>query len=213
VPEVVERQRVASPLGPRWLRRTLAVFAVLYALTILLDASGARTYKVVPRPLLYFAQIAALFPDEAKMAIEFRVEGFLCADGKYHEIDERPLFAIHRDDKENKFFRAMSFYFDTETKHSKYTKLNHMVLTALADYIVRGYDRDPDASPIGGAMLLSLRERIPKPGEKFPRFTRTPLESHPTDEHKVWFITPPLAAQKRCAEIGHPVPKELQIEP
>ncbi len=202
MPDVVHAERIARPVGPRGFRRVVAAIGLLYVATIFLAAAGVRADKVLPRPFLYFAQIADLFPDEATVAIEYRAEGFVCAEGKYREIDERVLFAIHRDDKENKFFRAMSFY------HSPDNKSDGKVMKALADYIVREYDKDPSVSPIGGVMLLSLREPIAAPGEHVPRFRRTPLVEHAISERHPWHVTSPAAAAKRCAELGHPVPAD-----
>src|SRR5262245_29019747 len=101
---------IADP-GPRWWRRLTLAAATVYLASIWLDA--ARTGvpdRVLPRPVRFFTQVACLFPYAAQNAIEFRAAAFGCDERRFSELDVRPFFPIHADDKENRFDRAMFFY-------------------------------------------------------------------------------------------------------
>jgi hypothetical protein len=168
-------------------KHALIVLAGLWLAGIWVDAVGLKLFiDVLPPPVKFFTQVAALFPRAADMTIEWRAEGYDCASAKFAELDLRPYFTIRADDKENRFDRAMFFYH----KEKK-------VLAALDEYIVM---REGAAGhKIGGVLLLSLRIPIPAPGTPEPRYTRVPLADVPASiEHKYWYQTPPAMREARC---------------
>src|SRR5262245_44680106 len=59
--ELLPASTVATGWLPRWAGRIVAGIALLYLATVFLETAGT-SLKIVPRPLLYFAQVAALFP-------------------------------------------------------------------------------------------------------------------------------------------------------
>jgi hypothetical protein len=182
-------KRSLGPWGPGWLRAIAFALGVLYPSLILLDELAPRTVdQIVPRPLLYFAQVAALFPRASTYTIEFRAQGWSCKDHRFREIDVRPYFPIHRNDKENQFTRALYFYLR-----------NRLVMRALDSYVTSRFNRDHSAR-IGGVRFLSLREPIPAPGKAFPRFVRRPLAGMPDNERHYWYWTPASMRRDRCAE-------------
>jgi hypothetical protein len=163
---------------------------LLWLAGIWLDStSGSTVFRRWPGPLRYFTQVAQLFPKAADMTIEWRAEGYRCATEKFEELDLRPHFAIHAEDKENRFDRAMYFY-HTERK----------VLEALDDYIVRSESALGPEHRIGGVMLLSVRIPIPEPGTPEERFRHVPLDQIPRSiERKYWYTASPELRSKRCA--------------
>ncbi len=177
------------PWGPGWLRAIALALGVLYPSLILADQVAPRTtYHDVPHPVLYFAQVAALFPRASVDTIEFRAEGWSCKDHRFSEIDVRPYFPIQKNDKENQFDRALFFYLR-----------NRLALRALDSYITSHFNQG-HAAHIGGVRFLSLREPIPKPGTEFPRFVRKPLSAMPKKERHYWYWTPMSMRRERCAE-------------
>ncbi len=186
---MAHKLRAVQPWGPTWLRAIALALGVLYPATILLDEAAPRTAEaLVPRPALYFAQVAALFPLASTYTIEYRAEGWSCREQRFEEIDVRPYFPIHRDDKENRFSRALYFYLRNRT-----------VMRALDSYVTMQFNHH-HAERIGGVRFLSVREPIPSPGTVFPRFTRKPLSQIPKAERKHWYWTPLSMRRARCAE-------------
>jgi hypothetical protein len=186
---------VAEPWTPPRLRRVLTVVAGIYALFVWMDAAGLNLPdRILPLPLRFFMQEAALFPDAARDAIEYRAEGYLCDARRFEEVDVRPYFPIQRDDKESRFYRAMFF-------HRRQKK----VLEALDQFIVNEHNRAHPEARIGGVMLLSLRIPIPPPGTPEPRYQRLPLADYPQEvERKYWYTTPPGERTQRCGEVAAP---------
>jgi len=186
---------VAEPWTSPRFRRVLTVVAGIYALFVWMDASGLNLPdKILPLPLRFFMQEAALFPDAARDAIEYRAEGYRCDAGRFEEVDVRPYFPIQRDDKESRFYRAMFF-------HRRQKK----VLEALDEFIVTQHNRAHPEARIGGVMLLSLRIPIPEPGTPEPRYQRLPLSAYPQEvERKYWYTTPPGERTRRCEEPAAP---------
>jgi hypothetical protein len=179
--------RVELSPGPTWLRRALVVIGALYIGAMFLEGSGSTLDRTIPRPLLFFCQIAKLFPHAATFSIEYRAQGYTCA-GRVLELDVRPFFPIHADDKENRFDRAMFFYRQDRT-----------VMQALETYVMREHNRsDPDK--IGGVVFMSLRIPLPAPGSKFDRYQQKPLADYPSDYRKVWYATPHDKVLQRCRE-------------
>jgi hypothetical protein len=186
---------MAEPwLSPR-ARRIVMVLAGIYALFVWMDAAGLNLPdKILPLPMRFFLQEAALFPDAARDAIEYRAEGYRCDTGRFEEIDVRPFFPIQRDDKESRFYRAMFF-------HRRQKK----VLEALDQFIVSQQNRAHPDLRIGGVMLLSLRIPIPPPGTPEGRYQRLPLTDYPQEvERKYWYVTPPGERTQRCEEAAAP---------
>ena len=82
-----------------------------YILALWLDGIGARFVdRALPLPVRLFVQVAELFPNASPEAIEWRARAWRCDLARYEELDERPFFPIHREDKESRFARAMFFY-------------------------------------------------------------------------------------------------------
>jgi hypothetical protein len=180
-------RRWASP----WVRRLAVVLASAYLLAIWLEAVWGRLPgRVLPPSLRFFIQVAELFPRAATDAIEWRARGWRCDLGRFEEIDVRPFFPIHRDDKESRFHRAMFFY----ARQPK-------VLEALNAYITTEQNRlHPDAR-IGGVMLLSLRIPIPPLGMPGPRHERLPISEYPPSvTRRYWYTASVDARTGRCAE-------------
>ena len=92
------------------IRTVLVIVATLYLVTVWLDGVGSNLpVKVTPRVWLYFSQVAALFKNAGMMAIDYRAEGWSCADKRWIEVDVRPWFQIDSDTKEIRFHRALQF--------------------------------------------------------------------------------------------------------
>jgi hypothetical protein len=174
-----EKIRVEPSPGPPWLRRTLTVIGGLYVAMVLHQAVGN------PHPVFFFAQIAKLFPGATQYTFEHRVQGYTCS-GKLVDVDVRPFFPIHSDDKENRFDRAIHFY-------SK----DRPTMQALEAYVMREYNRsEPDK--IAGVALTRIQTPIPAPGTPFPRFERKPLSDYPVSERQVFYHTPKRVVDERC---------------
>ncbi len=186
---------MAEPWTPPRFRRVLTVLAGIYALFVWMDAAGLNLPdRILPLPMRFFLQEAALFPDAARDAIEYRAEGYRCDGERFEEIDVRPFFPIQRDDKESRFYRAMFF-------HRRQKK----VLEALDQFIVKEHNRAHPDDRIGGVMLLSLRIPIPPPGTPEPRYQRLPLTDYPQEvERKYWYVTPTGERTQRCEEAVAP---------
>jgi hypothetical protein len=192
---------IAEPWLPLRARRIVMVLAGIYALFVWMDAADLNLHgakltpdAILPLPVRFFLQEAALFPDAARDAIEYRAEGYRCDGGRFEEIDVRPFFPIQRDDKESRFYRAMFF-------HRRQKK----VLEALDQFIVTRQNRAYPEARIGGVMLLSLRIPIPPPGTPEPRYQRLPLADYPQEvERKYWYVTPSSERTQRCEEGAAP---------
>jgi hypothetical protein len=177
---------VAPSPGSPLLRLVLAVVGGLYIAGVFIEgAGGGRLDRIVPRPILFFCQIAALFPRAATHRIEYRAEALPC-QGPAFEVDVRPFFPIHADDKESRFDRALHFY-----------RNDRPTMEALESYVMDGYHRREQA-PIGGVLFLSLRVPIPAPGSAFPRYERAPLADFPKEQRKVWYATSRDVVNRRC---------------
>ena len=177
---------VARSPGPPWLRLALGIAGALYIAGVFIEgAGGARLDKVVPRPILFFAQIAALFPRAATHRIEYRAEGLPC-NGPAFEVDVRPYFPIHANDKESRFDRALHFY-----------RNDPPTMEALESYVMSRYNVG-EQNKLGGMLFLSLRVPIPEPGTVLPRYERAPLADFPKEQRKAWFATSRDVVKSRC---------------
>jgi hypothetical protein len=179
----------------------LGLIAAVYLVTVFAEAAKAGTAaKVLPAPLAYFTQLAALFPRASHGAIDYRAEGWVCRDRKWIEIEPRKWFPIDAENKENRFYRAMYFY-----------HLHRQTMRALDDFIVDHYDADArdqaaagtGAPPeIGGVRLTRVIVPLGTPGEPEARYARKPLGEYPEDQRKELYWTPESKREERCARIG-----------
>lgn len=184
----------ASPTAGRvWKRYALVALAGIYLADVWLDGVGSNLpSKVLPRSLLYFGQIAALFPHAGEKQIDYRAEGWLCAERKWVEIDPRPWFPIDRENKENRFYRAVQFY-----------RENRKAMRALDEYVTTNHNaaHQADASKkIGGVRILSLRIPLPPPGTKIVPYKREELAKYPEDQRHDWYWTPGSMRRERCGD-------------
>jgi hypothetical protein len=172
----------------RVLRIALIAIAGAYLATVWLDGAGSNLpAKLLPRPWVYFAQIAALFPSAAPKTIEYRAEGWSCAERRWNEIDVRPYFPLDADNKENRFQRALQFY-----------RKNRTVMRALDDYVVKRWNVGAEHAQIGGVRFLSLRIPYPKPGEHVEPYGYQPLSHYPADQRHEWYWSPKSRRAERC---------------
>ena len=188
-----EPERAASvappPAGRPWRRYALVAIAGLYLADVWLDGVGSNLPgKVLPRSLLYFGQIAALFPHAGEKQIDYRAEGWVCAERKWVEIDPRPWFPIDADNKENRFYRAVQFY-----------RENRTVMRALDEYVTKHHNAAHDRK-IGGVRILSLRIPLPPPGAKIDPYKREELAKYPEDQRHNWYWSPGSMRRERCAD-------------
>jgi hypothetical protein len=181
-------------------RVALRSLSAIYLAGLWLDGVGCELpVRVLPRSAEYFMQVAALFPDAATSASQYRAEGWVCADAQWTEIDVRPYFPLDPDDKENRFQRALHFFGEEPA-----------VTKALDAYLVQRHDTRPlgDAipadRPIGGVRFLSVREPIPAPGSRVHRYERRPLAEYPKAERHVVYRTPKATLDERCGSAGAP---------
>lgn len=178
---------VAPPAAPGAVRVMLVVAAGVYLSMLLLG--GARSSlpaRVLPPSLLYLTQTTCLFPRAARMAIDYRVEGWDCVGRRFVELDPTPHFPIHATDKESRFQRVGHFH-----------RRNRPVMEALERYLV-GRERAAGTN-IGGIRVSSLRIPFPEPGEPVARWAPAPLESYPDEQRKIWFHTPTSRRRAHCA--------------
>ena len=180
----------------------LVVIGGLYLAGVWLEGVGSTIpAKVLPRTPLYFLQIAALFPKAAVNVIDYRAEGWLCAERRWQEIDTRPYFSLDPDDKENRFQRVMHFFRDHRpTMHALDTYL-------VASHAAGGHaDGIAEDAKLGGIRVLSLRLPLPKPGEPLARMHREPLATYPEEVQKSWYYTTRSKRTSRCG-YSEPLPE------
>src|SRR4051812_21600223 len=84
-----DRANVATGPGPRWFRLGLAALAGLYYLGLL--HSPANPGRL--RPLVFFTDATGLFPKADAVAIEYRLEVWVCGRS-WEAVDPRPYFPI-----------------------------------------------------------------------------------------------------------------------
>ena len=194
-----DTSHLIRPPGPKWFRIAVGVAGGVYLLAIFLGSAGfSAPKKFLPRPLLYFTQVACLFPRAATHSIEYRAAGYSCQKRAFGELDYREYFPMHRDNKENRYHRVAHFY-----------RNNRQVMQALDEYLVKEHnDRvhsgdspgDGIEGRIGGILVISLRIPLPEPGTQVERFKHAPLADLPPEWHKRWYRTPRSRRQARCAE-------------
>jgi hypothetical protein len=169
------------------------VVAGAYLVGVWLEGVGARLpERALPRTLTYFLQVAALFPVAATASIDYRVEGFVCVEKIWRELDTRPYFPLDANDKENRFFRVMHFF-----KESRPT------MTALDSYLVESHnagtheDGIPRGQKLGGVRFFSLRIPLPELGHPL-RSERRPLDEYPYEQRSHRYYTPVSVRAERC---------------
>jgi hypothetical protein len=167
-----------------WMRVSAGAF---YLACVWVDGVGSNyPARILPQPAAYFVQIATLFPYAAVVAIDYRAEGWRCSDRRWQEIDTRPNFRMHADDKENRFYRVMHFY-----------RSNRKTMVALDQYLVDSHNAS-SSDRIGGVRLLSLRIPLPEPGAAVPRWSRRPVSEFHGDQRHDWYWTPASKRDARC---------------
>ncbi len=179
--------------------RILLIILTAYFLFLMVlgEWKSGLAYHLAPNPFLFFTQIAGLFPDAKKADIDFRLEGWVCEDGIFKEIDTAPYFPIQAGNKENRFQRAVYFY-----SHNK------LVMNALEFYVMNHYNgegknfdpskRNQDSKPIGGIRILSTITPIPSPEEGVSHYKRKPLTDFPIDQTKKLYETPSRIISNNC---------------
>ena len=178
----------------RLLRACIRTLAAMYLVGLWLDAAGCSIpSRVMPHAIDYFMEVAALFPEASGGAIDYRAEGWVCAEARWRELDTRPYFPLDPDDKENRFQRALSFYRD-----------DLQVERALDAYLVQGHNagRADDGIPrdqsIGGVRFVRVRIPPPPPGGPVARFTRRPLSELSRAEKEFVYGTPKARVGEQC---------------
>jgi hypothetical protein len=184
-------------------RTALVSVAFVYLVTLWLDAVGSNIpTRYMPRVWVYFAQIAALFKRAGAASIDYRAEGYVCASGKWTEIDVRPWFALEAGTKENRFHRVLQFY-----------RAERKVMRELDEYVVTQQNAG-SGSKIGGVRFSSLRLPYPKLGDEVRPYERKPLSEHPESVKKAWYWTPASKRRERCGvdvrEDDKPPPEDVR---
>ena len=162
-------------------------------------------YNFMPGTASYFLEVAGLFPNAAKVALEYRVEGWVCADKRWEELDYRPYFPLHSDDKENRFQRIMSFF-----------RKDAPTMESLDDFLVEHHatgkykDGIDGARALGGVRYVSLRVPLPKVGDKIERFRIRPLAEYPKAYRHVYYRTDRETIDERCGT--HDAPDSAEVE-
>jgi hypothetical protein len=189
---------------PERLGAFLSVLASLFFVAILSDDFGLHWVSAIPRPLRYFTQVACLFSEAARAAIDYRAEGFGCEQRSFQEIDVRPYFLIDRDSKENRFYRSLHFYREDRT-----------TMRALEDYVLTHHNQDvraagsaapDDGGILGGVRFSSVRVPVGAPGEDVARYERKPLSAYPDAMIKHFYYTPASERARRCRDLGPETP-------
>ncbi len=150
------------------MNRALVLLGGAYLAGVWLDGVGSTLPSaVLPRTPNYFLQVAALFPKAATASIDYRAEGWVCADKNWEEFDTRPYFPLDADTKENRFQRVMHFFRD-----------DRPTMHALEAYLIEshGSGRHEDGlssdKAIVGVRFVSLRLPLPVPGQPLARVQR-----------------------------------------
>jgi len=160
----------------RFVRMGLRTLAALYLVGLWLDAVGCSTpSRLLPHALDYFMEVAALFPEAASGAIDYRAEGWVCADARWQELDTRPYFPL-----DPTVERALDAYLVERHNAGRND-----------DGIQRGH-------AIGGARFVRVKIPTPPAGSRLERFTRRPLTDLPANEKETLYRTPKARIAERC---------------
>lgn len=186
--------------GPPLLRKLLLLAALGYLLLILLNVTRSGwVYRWIPGPPRYFSQIAALFPSSKINDVEYRAEGWDCQEGLFLEIDTRPFFPIHADNKENRFSRAMHLF-----RH------HNRVKSRLAAYVAARHNARIADNPsvaaegepgrVGGVRLVVGLTPIPPVSAGAKRYRRLPLSVFPWEQRRIWYEPSAKSLWNGCKE-------------
>lgn len=191
---------VVNSWVPRRLGALLSALASFFFVAILSDDFGLRWVSAIPRPLRYFTQVACLFSEAARAAIDYRAEGFGCERRAFQEIDVRPYFPIDRESKENRFYRALHFYREDRT-----------TMRALESYVLAHHNQavraaggaaPTTAGILGGVRFSSVRVPVGEPGEDVGRYERKPLSAYPDAMIHHFYFTPASERARLCRDLG-----------
>jgi len=152
-------------------RILLALLAGSYLAGVWLDGIGSSLpARLLPRTATYFLQVAALFPRAAEASIDYRAEGWVCAD-------QRVMHFLRTD---RTTMRALETYL-IESHNSG-----------------RHDDGLPRERKIVGVRLVSLRIPLPSPGDALQRVERRPLAQYPDSERQPFYHTPKSKLTASC---------------
>lgn len=162
----------------------------VFLASIVLSAGGsAIPRRTLPAPVLFFVQMACLFPNAAVFQIEWRAEAYSCEEDTFVPLDVRPYFPLHAEDKENRFARAMHFH-----------RRDPVVLRALEEYVLARAHRE-GGSRFGGVRFSSLRLPLPEPGTTVLRHRYVEIAEVPESRRKAWYVTPSPERRSRCMDV------------
>lgn len=184
-----DRPRIARGFLPFGGAALLSIAAAVFLASIVLSASGSTLpRRTLPAPVLFFVQLACLFPNAAIFQIEWRAEAYSCDEGAFVPLDVRPYFPVHAEDKENRFARAMHFH-----------RRDPNVMRALETYVLESAERDGQGY-FGGVRFSSLRIPLPEPGAVVERHRYVEIAEVPESRRKEWYTTPATDRQTRCVK-------------
>jgi hypothetical protein len=181
---------VARGPGPRWFRTTLVVCAAIYYFLLLRQSRNPTLWL---QPVTYFGECTSLFPNADRFALDFRLEGWSCADQRWEPMDPRPYFPIEADDKESRFQRLAYFYASLEPSRP--------AMRALGAYIVAHHPQVTDGvtGAIGGIRVSRLAHPLPPPGTHIERYVYRPTAPPLADDHlDHLYWTPQSMRTARC---------------
>jgi hypothetical protein len=194
-------QEIARGPGPRWFRIALVVLAVAYYIGLRWHPPSTGAL----RPLAFFTEATALFPEADHVALEYRLEGWSCDAHAWQPLDPRPYFPIEADDKESRFQRIGYFYGDRAGGDTRRTVMN-----ALDEFIIARHDDVDDGVPgrLGGIRVYKLARPLPSPGEDVPRYVFSPLTAPPADAKRTDLFYTRASIRKQRCKSSEPLPPE-----
>ena len=152
---------VAQGFGPRPFRYALLGVAIIYYVLLIRHPPAKSALHAIG----WFTEATGLFPQADRFAVEYRIEGWSCAEGAWKPIDPTPYFPIRADDKESRLQRVAHFY-----------KRERVVMRALDEYISSNHvDGDGITGAFGGIRLVQLEKPLPPPGGDVERYVWDPL--------------------------------------
>jgi hypothetical protein len=179
---------VASGPGPRWFRHALVGVAAIYFIGLMSHRAPEHEWL---RPIHFFVEATALFPNANVVTHEARLEAWQCDTKTWQPLDPRPYFKIEADDKESRLQRFEYFY-----------RTERPALQALDAYVTAKHATGVDdgvAGKIGGIRLYTVEQPIPTPGDPPLHYEFDPFGPVPADERKDLFYTKGSERQARCS--------------
>ena len=181
---------LAPGLRSAYARGALIVLALIYYAALFRNFPDVRALHAIR----YFTETTALFPHADRIAQEYRLEAWVCAQKRWDLLDPRPYFPLRPDDKESRFQRLGYFY-----------NRSRPVMQALDDYIRRRHDDeladgrlDGVAGRIGGIRLVRVARALPEPGAPVARYVFSPRAPIPDAERRDLYYTPASVRGSRC---------------